>query len=70
MIGVATILGLLFSLARREWAYTLVIVWALYGIFAAQKEKAGTEQAVPLLALALLLASVVITYLRRKRQLS
>ena len=33
MILIATILGLLFIWMRGDWAYALVIVWALFGIY-------------------------------------
>jgi hypothetical protein len=38
MITIASLLGAYFSIFRRDFFYTLVIVWALYGISVSQKE--------------------------------
>jgi benzodiazapine receptor len=67
MIGVATFLGLIFSLVRREWSYTLVIIWALYGIYVAQKSKPEVNNVITLIAMAVLLASFLFLYLGKIR---
>lgn len=38
MITVAALLGTFFSVFRRDFFYTLVVAWALYGISVSQKE--------------------------------
>ena len=68
MIAVATLLGLLFSVIKKEWAFTLVVIWALFGIYSAQKEKTETDQMIPLAALSLLFLTVLMLFFRRNRQ--
>jgi len=63
MIGVATLVGLVFALRFRDTAYTLVLVWALLGIYVKQQDA-------PLVAytaagLAILLALAVIYAIRQ-----
>ena len=38
MITIAALLGAFFSIFRRDFFYTLVVAWALYGISVSQKE--------------------------------
>ncbi len=68
MIAVATLLGFLFSLFKREWAYTLVVIWALYGIYSAQKVLPQADQMIPLLALTFLFLAVLFLFFRKNRQ--
>jgi len=41
MIAVATVMGIYFSIVKRDYYYTLVILWALFGIYL--KRSADTE---------------------------
>lgn len=58
MIGVATLVGLVFALCFRDAAYTLVLVWALIGIYVKQHDAPLVAYTAAGLALVLALAVV------------
>jgi hypothetical protein len=58
MLGVATVIGLLFALRLRDAAFTLVVVWAFVGIAVKQNDAPLVAYTAVGLALVLALAAV------------
>lgn len=58
MIGIATVVGLIFALRFRDVAYTLVLVWALIGIYVNQGDAIPVAYTSAGLALLLALAAI------------
>ena len=58
MIGIATVVGLFFALRFRDVAYTLVLVWALIGIYVNQSDVILVAYTAAGLALLLALAVI------------
>ncbi len=65
MITVAALLGAYFSIFRRDFFYTLVVAWALYGISVSQKAY-GDIVTIVQGGIALCLVMVVIGLLRKR----
>ena len=66
MVVVATVVGLFFILRLRDVAYTLVLVWALAGIYVNQSDTAMVAYTAAAMALVLVVA-VVYALLQRNR---
>lgn len=63
LIIIAAALGLYFSLARKDPAYSLVIAWALYGIYAKQQQGSlQVAQTAGLCCLMMLFAAIAGVY--------
>ena len=58
LLGVAGVIGMFFALRLRDAAYTLVLVWALVGIYVQQNDAALVAYTAAGLALVLALAAV------------
>jgi hypothetical protein len=68
MIGAAVFLGMMALFFRRDFGYSLVIVWALFGIYSARKADATPAPAVEvatLIGIALLFVFIVYRLFKR-----
>lgn len=69
LVIVAAALGLYFSIARKDPAYSLVIAWALYGIYAKQQTgNLQVAQTAMVSSLVVLSATLIASYLIMRRK--
>lgn len=71
MVGIAGLLGVVFMVKRGDWAYLLVIAWALYGIFLKRSAAVDSPQIIltgVFISAGLLLAALVYHVILQKNK--